>query len=217
MIGAANSATTATASSATAAKPAALGQADFLRLMTAQMSAQDPFAPMDNSQFLAQLAQFSQVAGISEMNASLSQIAASLGGNRLGDASSWIGQEVLFATDIAAPDSQGVFSGEIAIGEKLDANATLNFSDADGVIVHSQQIGSLAAGRSQWVWDGKRGDGSVYSGPVRLSVAGVRADQFQLSSWAHVRGVRSPAGGQSAQIITDIGVAASDNVIQLGR
>jgi flagellar basal-body rod modification protein FlgD len=52
-----------------------LGQHDFLRLMTTQLSAQDPFDPVDNQQMVAQMAQFSSVTGISEMNISLQSIA----------------------------------------------------------------------------------------------------------------------------------------------
>jgi flagellar basal-body rod modification protein FlgD len=52
-----------------------LGQTDFLRLMTAQLKQQDPFAPVDNEAMVAQMAQFSSVAGISEMNTSLKGIA----------------------------------------------------------------------------------------------------------------------------------------------
>lgn len=53
----------------------ALGQSDFLRLMTTQLKEQDPFNPVDNQVMVAQMAQFSSVAGISEMNASLKGIA----------------------------------------------------------------------------------------------------------------------------------------------
>ena len=52
-----------------------LGQNDFLRLMTTQLSAQDPFDPVDNQAMVAQMAQFSSVTGISEMNMSLQSIA----------------------------------------------------------------------------------------------------------------------------------------------
>ena len=52
-----------------------LGQNDFLRLMTTQLSAQDPFDPVDNQAMVAQMAQFSSVTGISEMNISLKGIA----------------------------------------------------------------------------------------------------------------------------------------------
>ena len=52
-----------------------LGQTDFLRLMTTQLKQQDPLDPVDNQAMVAQMAQFSSVAGISEMNVSLRGIA----------------------------------------------------------------------------------------------------------------------------------------------
>lgn len=55
-----------------------LGQADFLKLLTVQMQQQDPFNPVDNTQMLAQMAQFSSLAGISEMGGTLSSIADKL-------------------------------------------------------------------------------------------------------------------------------------------
>ena len=55
-----------------------LDQTDFLRLMTTQLRAQDPFDPVDNQAMVAQMAQFSSVAGISEMNTSLRAIAAQI-------------------------------------------------------------------------------------------------------------------------------------------
>ena len=44
-----------------------LGQEDFLKLMTTQLQNQDPFAPMENGEFIAQMAQFSTVTGITEI------------------------------------------------------------------------------------------------------------------------------------------------------
>ena len=55
-----------------------LGQGDFLRLLTVQMQQQDPFDPVDNKEMLAQMAQFSSLAGVSETNAKLEQIAEKL-------------------------------------------------------------------------------------------------------------------------------------------
>lgn len=52
-----------------------LDETAFLRLMTTQLKEQDPFDPVDNTQMVAQMAQFSSVAGISEMNTSLKDIA----------------------------------------------------------------------------------------------------------------------------------------------
>ena len=55
-----------------------LAQEDFLELMITQFRNQDPFQPMENGDFLAQIAQFSTVSGIEELNASFSGLSSSI-------------------------------------------------------------------------------------------------------------------------------------------
>ena len=55
-----------------------MGQSDFLRLMTAQLSHQDPFNPIDNQQMVAQMAQFSSLAGVNDTNTALAKISEQL-------------------------------------------------------------------------------------------------------------------------------------------
>ena len=55
-----------------------LDQSDFLALMSAQMKNQDPTKPVDNTEYVAQMAQFSTVSGITETNKSLAAIAQRL-------------------------------------------------------------------------------------------------------------------------------------------
>ncbi len=64
----------ATAPLATKTEGTQLDQGDFLRLMTAQLAQQDPFNPVDNQEMVAQMAQFSSLAGVSETNDKLSAI-----------------------------------------------------------------------------------------------------------------------------------------------
>lgn len=75
-------ATTPSTPSTVAASPAgglqALGQGDFLKLLITQLQQQDPFEPVDNKEMLAQMAQFSSLAGTTETNATLAQIVARL-------------------------------------------------------------------------------------------------------------------------------------------
>lgn len=68
-----------------------LGQKDFLRLMLEQLTQQDPFNPVDNQAMVAQMAQFSSLAGVSETNERLEAIGEQLKGqtqilNRLSEA-----------------------------------------------------------------------------------------------------------------------------------
>ncbi len=63
---------------ATQAHKTTLDQSDFLTLMTAQLKNQDPTSPVDNSQYVSQMAQFSQVTGVTATNTKLDTIAAKL-------------------------------------------------------------------------------------------------------------------------------------------
>jgi len=55
-----------------------LDSGDFLKLMTAQIQQQDPFEPVDNSQMLAQMAQFSSLASTTKSGDTLQTIADKL-------------------------------------------------------------------------------------------------------------------------------------------
>jgi flagellar basal-body rod modification protein FlgD len=60
-----------------------LGQADFLKLMTTQLQNQDPFAPVDNADFIAQMAQFSTVTGITSMDETMKSVSQQLSEMRI--------------------------------------------------------------------------------------------------------------------------------------
>ena len=55
-----------------------LDQSDFLALMTAQLKNQDPTKPVDNAEYVSQLAQFSAVTGISQTNGAIAATSARL-------------------------------------------------------------------------------------------------------------------------------------------
>ncbi len=63
---------------ASPAQKPTLGQADFIRLMTTQMKLQDPLEPVDNKEMIAQMAQFSSLSGIENINTTLKAISAQL-------------------------------------------------------------------------------------------------------------------------------------------
>lgn len=73
-----NSITPAAAAAPVQPNRQALGQADFIRLMTTQMQMQDPLEPVDNKEMIAQMAQFSSLAGIDQINQTLTAISAQL-------------------------------------------------------------------------------------------------------------------------------------------
>ncbi len=68
-------AATGQTSTTTSSANKSMGQEDFFRLMVAQMKSQDPTKPMDGQQQLAQLAQFSTLQSIQELQVSFDNLA----------------------------------------------------------------------------------------------------------------------------------------------
>ena len=207
----------AAAKTTTAAKSSgAIDQAGFLKLLTAQLKTQDPTDPADSTQMVQQMATFSQVAGVAEMNQSLKSMSSDLAAARFGDASGWIGRAALVDSDIVAPASNGAFAGQITLPEDA-GDVTLALVDASGNSVWSQDMGAKAAGSVNWNWDGKGTDGKAVAGPLKVVVsarntAGTASVTPSLAAWAEVASVQSPASG-TTKLITALG-AFSPSAVQ---
>ena len=135
-------------------KPASkdnLGQSDFLKLMTTQLQNQDPFAPMENAEFIAQMAQFSTVTGITEMGASLKGIAEQLGEFRIATAANLLGSSVMIPGNYARPDESGEIHGMIDL-PSASGSTSLTFSNSAGDLLHTMQLGAQPSGLVGFEW-----------------------------------------------------------------
>jgi len=75
--------------------PSALGKDDFLRLLITQLKYQDPISPVDDKEFIAQMAQFSSLEQMQNLNTNLSEMMlAQQKLSALGQAMQMIGKEV---------------------------------------------------------------------------------------------------------------------------
>ena len=130
-----------------------LGQEDFLKLLVAQMKNQDPSNPVENGEFLGQIAQFSMVSGIDDLGTSFDGIASSLFSTQAMQASQLVGKDVLVESDTATLTSGGAVSGVIGLSEPA-RNVTLRIHDMTGSLVRTISLGSLGAGSNKFGWDG---------------------------------------------------------------
>lgn len=187
-----------------------LDQAAFLRLMTAQLKMQDPFKPLDNNQMVGQMAQFSTVAGIGEMNSALQNMVDS---SRIGDASNWLGRQVLLPGNMAVPDATGQYAGEFNL-TAMASNLSIDFLNANGEIVQAIELGQQDAGPIAFEWDARDGDGQPLDlGPLKIRVNGGVISG--LSSWTSVDAVQSPADAANARLLTARGEFAVSDAIRL--
>ena len=136
-----------------------MGGTDFLTLMLAQLKNQDPTSPVDSNTFLSQLAELSEVQGITSLNTSFSALSGSLTSNQALQASSLLGHQALVSSSTATIAANGTVSGAINVPQTT-SQVVLNISDSSGALVGQINLGAQSAGLASFSWNGKEGDGS---------------------------------------------------------
>lgn len=175
--------TAAEMTAANAAAPASdeLGKDSFLKLLTAQLQHQDPLNPMENSEFVAQLAQFSsleQLQGLSDGMESLYLVNMSMNNASL---TGLIGKDVVANGDTVHYDGEGDATLHFSADAKA-TESTISITDEDGTLVFSGDLGTLQAGDGTWTWDGKNLDGQACAeGDYTFTITGTDANGEEVA------------------------------------
>jgi len=159
--GAGGTTSSATTSSAAGAGGVTLGGTDFLTLMLAQLKNQDPTSPIDSNAFLSQLAELSEVQGITQLNTSFSTLSNSLVSSQALQASSLLGHQALVSSSTAAVTTAGAtVTGAVQVPQTT-SDVQLNITNSSGVLVQSIDLGAQSAGLANFSWNGQASNGSA--------------------------------------------------------
>jgi flagellar basal-body rod modification protein FlgD len=131
-----------------------LGQEDFLTLMISQFRNQDPFEPMDNGDFLGQLAQFGTVNGIEQLNSAFSGLSSSIQSEQVLQAANLVGRSVLAQSETGYLADGGTVSGSVVLPTSA-SSVQVEITDASGQLVRRIDIGAKDAGLAEFTWDGR--------------------------------------------------------------
>jgi flagellar basal-body rod modification protein FlgD len=160
----------------TAAKKDAIGQDEFLKLMTTQLNNQDPLKPMQSGEFFSQIAQFSSVAGIQDLQKSFSQVATAMQSSQALQASAMVGRTVLIpSSEFEMRDGANV-QGTVELPSST-SDLAVSVYDAAGQLVRQINMGPQTAGSIPFTWDGLTDDGKA-----------VPAGMYQLKAITEVDG-----------------------------
>lgn len=184
-----------------------LGQDAFMQLMITQLRNQDPLKPMDPSEFLGQLAQFSTVTGIQDMQKSLTGLSDSLRSTQVINGTSLVGHNVLVATDKASLGEEGQIMGTATIPKNATA-AELIVTDSSGQLVRRLPL-SKQEGEIGFSWDGmddrgQRADAGNYSFKTVATVGGATG-QIETRLVGYVGSVTIDPTDQNLTLNTDLG------------
>jgi flagellar basal-body rod modification protein FlgD len=191
-----------------------LGKDEFLRLLMAQMGSQDPTSPTDSSQFVAQLAQFSQLELQQNTNDTLQNLLIGQAATQQSQVINLVGKDVTFNTDQITIDQPGKASTSSANLKADAAKASASIIDANGKTIRTIDLGAQNAGTVSIPWNGMDDQGNSapagsYTVTVNASDSAGKAVDATTSTSGQVTGI-SFQDGTPSLIVAGAHIKLSD-------
>jgi flagellar basal-body rod modification protein FlgD len=195
-----------------------LGQEDFLKLLTAQLQYQDPMKPMENGEFMGQMAQFSTVSGITEMGESIDSLVNIYQGQQMSNSAAMIGKQALVDGNWAQLKG-GELGGAIDLTTAAN-DVRIDIKSDTGEVMASLGLGSQLAGTKEFTWDGVMEDGTqAPEGSYYLSATAIKDGVTSVPSMQVYGTVNSIQlkGGEVTLNVSGQGNVSFNNVKRIGQ
>lgn len=166
----------------------ALGKEDFMKLLITQMSNQDPLSPVDNSEFIAQLAQFSSLEAMTAVRDSVDTLSLLQSAATNAQVASLVGRHInvrggAFTLQHDTSVELGFTLG--AAAEKVE----VTIYDEDGNKVRTLSLGPQEVGEGTFEFDGHDDDGNLLpEGDYTFKLAAFDRDDMPVNSITTVQG-----------------------------
>jgi flagellar basal-body rod modification protein FlgD len=151
----------------------------FLRMFTTQLQYQDPSNPLESYELAAQLAQFSSVEKLTEMNQNLTRLGSYLNSINNSQMVNFLGRDV-----VGSSDSLLLTEGQISKAHyqlERSGTVTIKIYDQAGQVIRTMAVGNQAVGTYDVQWDGRNDQGEeVPDGSYKFAVEAVDESGYAL-------------------------------------
>lgn len=147
-----------------------LGEPDFLTLLVTQLQNQDPLNPMDDTTFVAQLAQFSSLQELTNLNTGMTNLLTAVQGQEAIGAANFIGKTVTATGSSLEVSGSDVSAAEFTLPSN-ESDVKVYVTDSSGNVEYTKDLGTQSAGAQTFQWDGTNSNGSkVSDGTYNIAV-----------------------------------------------
>jgi flagellar basal-body rod modification protein FlgD len=192
-----------------------MGKDAFLKLLVAQISHQDPLKPMDDTAFVAQLAQFSSLEQTMGINTRLDALAAQERGNNNTALGGLVGRTLTVKGTITSLDGSGIGAPvSFTLGGQAES-VDVNISDSTGKKVRTMHLGAGVPGLVRVTWDGRDDSGmsqppGAYAISVVAKAAGGAPVEVSQETTGTLMSVDFSKGYPNLQLDNGVSAPASD-------
>jgi flagellar basal-body rod modification protein FlgD len=209
-----NSTTPGSSSSSSSSNTGDAAKQDFLKLLVAQLQNQDPLKPMEGTEFVTQLAQFTSVEQQIIQSQKLDVIGTQMQGLASNEAATLVGKRVTIQGQ-----SSLTFDGNLAASGSFTLNGAaqdvkVSIKDANGDVVRTMDLKNKSAGAVPVVWDGKGDGGNTEpAGQYSMDITATDASGAAVTTTQQVSGtvVQVDYDKGYPEVVLDNGVKAPLN------
>jgi len=192
---------------------------DFLELMVTELTNQDPFKPMENTELATQISQFATVSGIEQLNTSFSGLSGSLLSDQSLQAANLVGRDVLVPLNGGYLEAGGSINGLVGLDSSV-SDLTISVHNAAGELIREINMGTRPQGEVNFSWDGMMDNGEfatpgTYAISAQAMVDGEGVAPYILTE-ARVTSVSIGSNGQGLALNLDgLGPVPFENVAEI--
>lgn len=184
-----NQTAAASSTSLTSGAEKEMGRDEFLKLLVAQLQNQDPLKPQDNAQFVAELAQFSNLEQTIGINDRLDALSAQNQGLQNSQIVSMVGKQATVRGSMVTANGSGQ---PVPVAFELLGQAetlSITFADLAGNAVRTVDVGERGPGQVNMSWDGRTDDGLIApGGTYTMTVNAKNASGGNIDSTQETKG-----------------------------
>lgn len=175
----------------------------FLNLLMAQLQHQDPLNPMEDKEFTAQLAQFSSLEQLNNINDGIKSLNEGSSRQDMLGAVSFIGKDIRAYGQSVSKETDSTTKAETISKvyyelEEPVADMYVNIYDSYGSLVHTEKVGARQAGSYEFKWDGKDSNGNkLADGVYGVGIAAENTEGKPVMVYTEVNGTVSGVSSES--------------------
>lgn len=167
-------------SSSSSDSNSALDKDDFLQLLVTQLQNQDPLNPLDDKEFIAQLAQFSSLEQMNNIATGLDTLNETVSKQDALSASNYIGTYVAADGNTVSKLDDGITPLYFTLNDDA-VSVTISVYDKNGNIVSSEVLDAMQEGEYTFSWDGLNYNGDeVANGQYDVYFAALKDDDSSV-------------------------------------
>lgn len=201
-------------------KGSALDKDSFMLLLVTQFKYQDPLNPMEDKEFIAQLAQFSSLEQLMNMNDSMKLLTDATNNQQMLNATSYIGKSVMAYGTSISKKGDTISKYEYALEENAATGIINVYDSKTNEWVYSEEVGAQQAGKHSFEWDGKKKSGiDAPEGVYVVRMAFQNSKGAPIVTDSQVEGVVEGVANENGTIflkLDDGRVVSLANVRQVG-